>query len=247
VVVKPARSFGGRGITFVSSPVALGEAIEQLVPVYGEVFLQERIPVSTKYTAGCLCNADGELRRICILRELRNYPLETGPASCVETVEHPEIAAYCEDLLASLHFTGIADIDFVEDRRDGRPKLMEINPRFWGSLSGAIRAGVDFPHLLYRMAREGDVERSMEYRKGVRARNVIFYEFRRLRQILYGDYISSYKWKSLLEFFQFYRDDAYFVFSPDDYGPFLSMLAFTFRNKLQGLGNALHLASADGS
>ncbi len=40
-------------------------------------------------------------------------------------------------------------VEFKLDPRDNTPKLMEINPRFWGSLALAIESGVNFPYLLY--------------------------------------------------------------------------------------------------
>lgn len=39
-------------------------------------------------------------------------------------------------------------IEFKVDQRDGVAKLMDIWPRFWGSLQLAIDAGVDFPAIL---------------------------------------------------------------------------------------------------
>jgi hypothetical protein len=54
---------------------------------------------------------------------------------------------------------GIAGIEFIVDERDGIPKLLEINPRPYGPIQLAVSSGVDFPHLLYRMAVEGDVEK----------------------------------------------------------------------------------------
>ena len=41
-------------------------------------------------------------------------------------------------------------VEFKHDERDGVPKLMEINGRFWGSLQLAIDAGVDFPRCWSR-------------------------------------------------------------------------------------------------
>ena len=78
-----------------------------------------------------------------------------------------------EDLLAALGWVGVAMAEFKVDPRDGRPKLLEVNPRFWGSLNHAIVCGVDFPWLLYRMAMEGDVEPQGEYRVGVRSRSFL--------------------------------------------------------------------------
>jgi predicted ATP-grasp superfamily ATP-dependent carboligase len=49
---------------------------------------------------------------------------------------------------------------------------MEINPRFWGSLSVAVKAGVDFPYLLYRMIMDGDVPKVSFYKSGVKGRYI---------------------------------------------------------------------------
>ncbi len=43
-------------------------------------------------------------------------------------------------------------LELKVDDADGTPRIMEMNPRFWGSLALALRAGVDFPWLLYQLA-----------------------------------------------------------------------------------------------
>jgi hypothetical protein len=58
------------------------------------------------------------------------------------------------------------------------PKLMEINPRFWGSLQGAISAGMDFPFLVYKLFQEGDIDKENHYKTGVRTRNAIANDYR---------------------------------------------------------------------
>jgi predicted ATP-grasp superfamily ATP-dependent carboligase len=47
---------------------------------------------------------------------------------------------------------------------------MEINPRFWGSLALAVHAGVNFPHLLYRMALKETFKPVEKYRLNVKCR-----------------------------------------------------------------------------
>jgi biotin carboxylase len=51
--------------------------------------------------------------------------------------------------LAALGFHGISQVEFKRDPRDGRYKLMEINPRLfqWHGLAAAC--GVDLPRLAY--------------------------------------------------------------------------------------------------
>jgi predicted ATP-grasp superfamily ATP-dependent carboligase len=67
----------------------------------------------------------------------------------------------------------VAQVEFLEDERDGRLKLMEVNPRFWDSLQMAIQAGVDFPRLLYEVATRGDVPPRLEYRAGEVCRSIL--------------------------------------------------------------------------
>src|SRR2546430_8599658 len=72
-------------------------------------------------------------------------------------------------ILDHVGWHGAAMVEF-KVRADGRPYLMEINPRFWGSLQLAIDAGVDFPWLAYQLA-AGLTPDSVEgYRIGVRNR-----------------------------------------------------------------------------
>jgi len=61
-------------------------------------------------------------------------------------------------------------VEFKLDPRDGLPKLMEVNPRFWGSLSLAITAGVNFPYLLYRMSRGEKFQPVKNYQIGKKSR-----------------------------------------------------------------------------
>jgi predicted ATP-grasp superfamily ATP-dependent carboligase len=61
-------------------------------------------------------------------------------------------------------------VEFKVDPRDGTPKLMEINPRFWGSLALAVAAGVNFPYLLLRMARGENFKPVEHYALGKKAR-----------------------------------------------------------------------------
>ena len=50
-------------------------------------------------------------------------------------------------LVKALRWSGIANFDLRRDARDGRIRVIEINPRYWSSMLGSCASGVHFPHL----------------------------------------------------------------------------------------------------
>jgi len=63
-----------------------------------------------------------------------------------------ELVAHSRRILENLAWRGVAMVEWKQDPKTGEHRLLEINPRFWGSLDLAIRAGVDFPTLYARAA-----------------------------------------------------------------------------------------------
>lgn len=59
----------------------------------------------------------------------------------------PILQGYSDQLLQSAKWTGVAMIEF-RVTPEGKPFLMEINPRFWGSLQLSVDSGADFPSML---------------------------------------------------------------------------------------------------
>jgi len=233
-VLKPNIGSGGRGITFINSLKEFHTIGNRFFEKYGPFIIQEKIPFIHKYTVGVLCNADSMVRRACVIKERRNYPVETGPACYAETVSYPELVNLSVTLMESLNYFGIADLDFLVDARTGKPTLMEINPRFWGSLQVAINAGVDFPSLLFELMKNGDIEKSLDYKTGIRCRYLVFDDIKRLLSILRGQYARSYKIKSISDFLTFHPEDGYYVFCWDDLKPFQTLIR---KKILKSVGN----------
>lgn len=82
---------------------------------------------------GCSVLArEGEvLASICHLR-VREYPAAGGPSSCCRCVERPDLLAMAARLAAGIRLTGLTMFEFKEDA-SGAPRLLEANPRVWGT------------------------------------------------------------------------------------------------------------------
>jgi predicted ATP-grasp superfamily ATP-dependent carboligase len=94
-------------------------------------------------------------------------------------------------LLQALEWHGPAQVEFLRDDRTGRPYLLEVNGRFWGTLDLSVAAGMDFPVLTCRMAAEGDVEAQLDYQVGLRFRWPFPYVF--LHPMETGRWLGSFK------------------------------------------------------
>jgi len=130
--------------------------------------IQEYIP-GEGYGFFALFN-QGKPRAIFMHKRIREYPITGGPSTLAESIYDEELKRQGLRLLEALNWHGVAMVEFKKDRRDNEFKLMEINPKFWGSLDLATASGVDFPYLTAKMALEGDIEPLFAYRTGVRFR-----------------------------------------------------------------------------
>jgi len=116
------------------------------------IMIQELIPGGgeEQFSFAALC-VDGVPHAWITARRTRQYPMDFGLASSyVESIDMPEIETLGHRVLNAMKFTGLIELEFKRDPRDGRYKLLDINSRVWGWLTLGSQAGVDFPHLLWR-------------------------------------------------------------------------------------------------
>ncbi|MDA8046862.1 MAG: ATP-grasp domain-containing protein [Actinomycetota bacterium] len=169
-VVKPVNSSGSRGLHYADTRDQVRAAFRAVLPVYGAPLVQERIPGGPGLGAGLLFGPGAEPLAGFTYRRLREYPVQGGPSTLRESTHDPALLESATRLLEALDWFGVAMVEFKLDPRDGVAKLMEINPRFWGSLELANASGVNFPWLLAQTALGRAPEPSFDYRDGVRCR-----------------------------------------------------------------------------
>lgn len=118
------------------------------------VIVQEWIPGSgeSQYSYAGLWEC-GEPVVSLVARRARQHPIDFGRSSTyVETIEQNEVEELACRFLKSLNYTGVAEVEFKHDKRDGHYKLLDVNGRFWTWNGLGDVAGVDFPYLAWRQA-----------------------------------------------------------------------------------------------
>ena len=158
-VVKTGTETEDRFVRVVESADELESALaEYYVDHDSDALLQEYLPGVGRGFFGLF--VDGDLAGGYAHRRVREYPPEGGASACAESTQDEELRGYSEALMGELGWTGVAMVEFKESA-EGVPKLVEINPKFWGSLDLAIASGMNFPAALLELSngrREFDFE-----------------------------------------------------------------------------------------
>lgn len=82
---------------------------------------------------GCSVLAqDGKVLASICHHRLREYPAAGGPSSCCRCVERPDLLDMSARIAAGIGLTGLTMFEFKEDA-GGAPRLLEANPRIWGT------------------------------------------------------------------------------------------------------------------
>lgn len=166
-------------------------------------------------------------------RRLREKPPEGGVSVLCESREvDTRMQELSTQLLNAADWHGVAMVEFRVSP-DGTPYLMEVNPRFWGSLQLAIDAGLDFPYLLYLANVHPERLPTPDYKVGRRMRWLLG-DLDRLYLVMKAPlarYSLLKKFLELVSFFIPHHQTRHEVNRFSDFGPF----RFELRQYLKAL------------
>ena len=155
LVVKPSANVGfrrshKRQLFRCESAAELEQAHEAAAPY--EPMVQELIPSGPEemYTLGTYLDRDGQALGLFSGHKLSQTRGYMGSARAGEALWVDEVVEHGLALLRALGFHGISQVELMRDPRDGRYKLLEVNPRLWQWHSLAAACGVDLPWIAYR-------------------------------------------------------------------------------------------------
>jgi predicted ATP-grasp superfamily ATP-dependent carboligase len=161
VILKPTVREGQNAFTMakawrIDSRDELLARYAQAASLVGEhaIVLQEMIPGggAAQFSYAAVWDNGTPVASL-VAKRARQYPIEFGYTSTfVQTVEQQEVEDAACRFLSSLNYSGLVEIEFKFDERDQRYKMLDFNARAWTWAALGTTAGVDFPHLAYRLA-----------------------------------------------------------------------------------------------
>ncbi len=168
-VVKPVESWVGDArhgarlaSRLVTTSVEARAAVDELTRFGGKTLFQQYVPGRREAVSFLL--ADGVMYARFAQWAKRTEPPLGGQSVLRQSIAVPaDIGGQAEHLVREIGLEGYSEVEFRRDEA-GKPYLMEINPRLSASVELAVRAGIDFPALIYQWATGGPIDKVTSYR-----------------------------------------------------------------------------------
>jgi predicted ATP-grasp superfamily ATP-dependent carboligase len=139
-LVAPNMDILRKQLIFVKTQISIGETFTQgLIPDAG----------TNKTSSFTGFIVEGDIKTYWMGEKLREHPLSFGTATLARSINTPELLNYSRRILRELNYTGICEIEFLKDPRDGTYKLIEINPRTWLWVGLAKSCGINYAKIAY--------------------------------------------------------------------------------------------------
>jgi predicted ATP-grasp superfamily ATP-dependent carboligase len=218
VVLKPTvreerNAFTSAKAWRVDDRASLLARYQEAAALVGErgIVLQELIPGggSAQFSYAAVWDRGAPVASL-VARRTRQYPIDFGYTSTfVETIEQKEVEEAACLFLSSIRYSGLVEVEFKRDHRDGRYKILDVNARAWTWNALGSIAGVDFAHVLWRLAMGETVaptraHADVAWMHG--SRDILAAALEMIAgQLSPADYLRS--WRKPLVFAAFARDD----------------------------------------
>ncbi|GGZ68907.1 ATP-grasp domain-containing protein [Algibacter mikhailovii] len=145
VIIKPVEDYGG------GEGIAIVKTHEELINYFKannfkcDTIIQEYI-VGYDLCCNVLCK-DGELIAHSIQKATVFRKGHLTPQIGFDFIENQDLIELTRNLMRSLNWSGIANVDLRFDEKNNVFKILEINTRFWLGTDASSIAGVNFPYL----------------------------------------------------------------------------------------------------
>jgi len=136
-------------------------------------------------------------------QRLREYPATGGPSTFCKSVNFQKVKNHARKLLDSLQWVGPAMVEFKYEPTTGKTVLMEVNPRYWGSLPLARKAGINIPLAHYQSSVLMKTNYNTNYKENIKVKFVMVDFISAMKGVFSIRGGASGIFKYIFEFFDF--------------------------------------------
>lgn len=131
IILKPSIGSGSIGIKFADTKDDFNNIN---IADKSNYLIQERIENGKDILGGFFLFDKGNFISYYGHKRIRTYPEEGGVTVYSKVDDNEEIKELGIELLKKLNWSGIAMVEFLYDKNDNSYKIIELNPRAWGSI-----------------------------------------------------------------------------------------------------------------
>ncbi len=131
--------------------------------------LQEYIPDKQLHDGTAFCK-DGNALLVTSQTRLVTFPLALGGGIVNTTTFCPEIHEAMRKIVSKINWNYVLEADFIYDSKDSQYKLIEINPKFWGTNFLTTAAGYNYPLLSIQSHLNDEIDLPGQYQVGLTCR-----------------------------------------------------------------------------
>ncbi|MDZ7877657.1 MAG: ATP-grasp domain-containing protein [Saprospiraceae bacterium] len=99
-------------------------------------------------------------------KRIREFPVSGGASACAESIEDETLTVLGRRILDAVSWHGLAMVEFKKDEA-GQFRLLEVNPKLWGSFDLSVASGVPFAEKWVQLALNQSIEPHQDYEKGI--------------------------------------------------------------------------------
>ncbi len=129
----------------------LKRAFDEIIGDPSAVVLQELVqgPESNLLVGAVLAGQQGGVRHVLTARKIRQFPRNFGSGSLVRSEDLADVRQLSSQIVEQLDYRGLCGTEFKRDERNGRLRLIEINPRptLWFDLCRAAGTHLIAAHV----------------------------------------------------------------------------------------------------
>ena len=203
------RKMGGNSFKgfMVSTHEELIDTFKMIFERGASALVQDVIPGpdTNHYKASCYLSRNGEVLLAFGLQKIRQQPPDFGFGCLVQSVRFPELLDLGKDFFTKIGYRGVGSAEFKLDTRDGKLKLIELNPRYWQQNALAEKCGMNFPLVDYLELTDHKPKAVLEYRYGIKWVN-IYSDIESFREYRQRGRLSGRQWLCSLKGEKIYSD-----------------------------------------